>query len=116
MLRRGLLVIATAALAACAHTPAVDIGAARAALAPAGVLRVGVNVGSPTSYIVNKEGRETGLTLDLARKIGAELGVPVEVIKYDRIAPVMAGIEAGRIDMTFTNATEDRAKDVNFSP
>jgi polar amino acid transport system substrate-binding protein len=116
MLRRALLVLAAVAVSACAHAPAADIAAARAALAPAGVLRVGVNVGSPTSYIVNKQGRETGLTLDLARKMGAELGVPVEVIKYDRIAPVMAGIQVGRIDMTFTNATEDRAKEVNFSP
>jgi polar amino acid transport system substrate-binding protein len=115
MLRRALLVAVPAIVAGCAHAP-VDIAAARAALAPTGVLRVGVNVGSPTSYVVNKDGREAGLSLDIARKMSAELDVPVQVVKYDRIAPAMADIHAGKVDMTFTNATEERAKEVDFSP
>jgi polar amino acid transport system substrate-binding protein len=115
MLRRALLAIAAIAVAGCANAP-VDISAARAALAPTGTLRVGVNVGSPTSFVTLKDGREAGLTLDIARKMGAELGVPVQVVKYDRIAPAMADILAGKVDMTFTNATDERAKEVDFSP
>ena len=102
-------------MAGCANAP-VDLAAARAALAPTGTLRVGVNVGSPTSYVVLKDGRTAGLTLDIARKMGAELDVPLQVVKYDRIAPAMADIHAGKVDMTFTNATEERAREVAFSP
>lgn len=115
MLRRALLAFAAVLAAGCAHAPP-EVATARAALAPTGTLRVGVNAGSPTSYVVTKDGREAGLSLDMARKLGAELGVPVQVVKYDRIAPAMADIKAGRIDMTFTNATQERAKDVDFSP
>lgn len=113
--RRAFAIAVAALIAGCAHVP-VDTAAARMALAPTGTLRVGVNVGSPTSYVVTKDGREAGLSLDIARKMGAELGVPVQVVKYERIAPIMADIQAGRIDLTFTNASAERLKDYEFSP
>lgn len=114
MLRR-LFLITIVALAACAHAPAYG-PQARTALAPSGALRVGVNVGSPSSYVMTRDGREAGLSFDMARLLGKRLGVPVQVVKYERIAQALADMKAGKVDMTFTNATEDRMKDVDFSP
>jgi polar amino acid transport system substrate-binding protein len=115
MLRRALLALAAALVAGCAHAPG-DVATARAALAPTGTLRVGVNVGSPTSYVITRDGREAGLSLEMAHKLAKELGVPVQVVKYERIVQALADMKAGKVDMTFTNATEERAKEVDFSP
>ncbi|HUR89638.1 MAG TPA: transporter substrate-binding domain-containing protein [Ramlibacter sp.] len=114
MLRR-LFVVAAVVAAGCSHAPAGG-PAARNALAPTGTLRVAVNVGSPSSYVVTKDGREAGLSFEMAQLLGKRLGVPVQVIKYERIAVALADMKAGKVDMTFTNATEERARDVDFSP
>lgn len=114
MLRRAFLNVAAAlALAACAHAPAQDPG--RVAIAPTGALRVGVYSGSPTSYVRTADGREAGLALEMGRMLGRQLGVPVRIVQFDRIALVLEALKAEEIDFTFTNATEERHKDVDFT-
>ena len=90
--------------------------ATRAALAPTGVLRVGVYPGSPTSLVVDaKNGAKVGIAHDLGAKLANDLGVPFELVEFRRVAEVIDALRVGRVDFTFTNATAVRAKDVDFT-
>jgi polar amino acid transport system substrate-binding protein len=85
-------------------------------LAPTGVLRVGVYLGSPTSLVrVGPSGESLGIALELGKALGRQLGVPVQVVEFSRVAEVIAAIKDERVDMTFTNATAARAKEIDFT-
>jgi polar amino acid transport system substrate-binding protein len=87
------------------------------ALAPSGVLRVGVYLGSPTSWVRDgRTGASHGVAFELGHALGMQLGVPVQVVNYPRVAEVMEGLKRSEVDMTFTNATASRAKEVDFTP
>jgi polar amino acid transport system substrate-binding protein len=126
---RGLVVsfFALVALSACVgRQPASsDASIAQAtaapwvqqALAPQGVLRVGVYLGSPTSLVRDaKTGASYGVAYELGHALAAQLKVPVQVVQYQRVAEVIEALKGGQVDMTFTNATAARAKEVDFTP
>ncbi|MGZ5195875.1 MAG: transporter substrate-binding domain-containing protein [Ramlibacter sp.] len=103
-------------LAACAGPAPHGDTQARAALAPAGTLRVGVYPGSPTSLVRDpKTGSAAGIAHDLGEVLGHELGVPVKIVEFSRVAQVLEALKANEVDFTFTNATESRARDVDFT-
>jgi polar amino acid transport system substrate-binding protein len=112
----ALLLAVPLLIAGCAAPmPAVD-AQARSALAPTGVLRVGVYRGSPTSLVRDaKTGEDAGITHDLGADLGRKLGVPVKFVEFSRIALVLDALKAQEVDFTFTNATEARARDVAFT-
>jgi len=86
-------------------------------LAPTGVLRVGVYLGSPTSWVRDaKTGQSHGIAFELGHALGQQLGVPVQVVEFPRVAEVIEGLKKSQVDMTFTNATSARAKEVDFTP
>jgi len=101
-------------LAGCASAP-VD-PAVRQALAPTGKLRVAVYPGSPTSMVKDASGETRGVTWDLGQALAARLGVPFEPVVFPRTAEVIEGLKSGKADMTVTNATPARAKDLDFAP
>lgn len=123
LMRRKLLGAAALAawlLAGCGSTapasPQLD-AATRQVLAPAGALRVGVYPGSPTSMLRDaKTGDKVGVALNLGQALAARLGVPVQVVEFERVAQVVEAVKLGAVDFTFTNATEARARDVDFTP
>jgi polar amino acid transport system substrate-binding protein len=85
-------------------------------LAPTGVLRVGVYLGSPTSLVrVGPRGESFGIALELGKALGEQLGVPVQIVEFQRVAEVIAAIKDEKVDMTFTNATAARAKEIDFT-
>jgi polar amino acid transport system substrate-binding protein len=85
-------------------------------LAPKGKLRVGAYLGSPLSMVRDsKTGEIHGLSIDLGKELAKRLDVPFEQVSYQRIADVLAGMKAGDVDFTISNATPARAVDVNFS-
>ena len=88
---------------------------ARQALAPTGSLRVGVYPGSPTSLVQNASGQRAGVALELGQFMGQQLGVPVQVVEFVRVAEIIDAIQRGQVDMTFTNATAARAKEIDFT-
>lgn len=89
---------------------------AQQVLAPLGVLRVGVYLGSPTSLVKSAQtGASAGVAFELGHALGQQLGVPVEVVEFTRVAEVIDALKFGKIDITFTNATAARAKDVDFT-
>ena len=118
-LRRRLLALVPAAvllLQACATAPAIE-PAARQALAPAGALRVGVYPGSPSSMVIDpKTGERAGVALQLGQALGQRMGVPVQIVEFERVALLVDALKAGAVDFTFTNASEARARDMNFTP
>lgn len=97
-------------LAALQATPA-----ARQALAPTGVLRVGVYFGSPTSLVQIASGQRAGVALELGQYMGQQLRVPVQVIEFARVAEIIEALQRGQVDMTFTNASAARARVVMFT-
>ena len=105
----ALLVAACAAM----HTAPPEV---RQALAPSGKLRVGVYVDSPISLIRDKaSGESRGLAFETGREVAARLGAPFEVIEFPRVAEVLAALKAEQVDITVTNATPARAKNVDFT-
>jgi polar amino acid transport system substrate-binding protein len=106
----------SALLAGCASTAPAPDPQVRTALVPTGTLRVGVYPGSPTSLVRDAKGEKAGVALDLGQALGKQLGVPVQVVEFARLALVLDALKAGQIDFTFTNATPVRAKDVDFTP
>jgi len=95
----------------------VDIDSAAKVLAPAGELRVGVYLGSPTSMVVDaKSGKVHGVAVELGEALAATLHRPVRLVRFDRVAQVIDALKTEQIDMTFTNATASRGKDVDFTP
>ena len=86
------------------------------ALAPSGVLRVGLYRGSPTSIIEGATPRDAkGVAYDLGRQLAAALGVPCETVIYRANAPLLKALAAGEVDVVFTNATAQRARHMDFS-
>ena len=115
MLTAWLPIIAI--LAGCAATAPAPDAATLAALVPTGTLRVGVYAGSPTSMVtLGNSGEKAGLAHDLGLALGAQLGVPVRLVEFARIAQVIDALKTGAVDFTFTNASESRARDVDFTP
>jgi polar amino acid transport system substrate-binding protein len=95
--------------------PAVD-PTVRAALAPTGALRVGVYPGSPTSLVKDpKTGAPAGVAHDVGLALGERLGVPVKIVEFARAAEVLEALKSGQVDFTLTNATEVRARDMDFT-
>ncbi len=109
-----------AVLAGCAGHAGPDaarsLAAADAAvLAPRGELRVGVYAGSPTSLVRKPGEAPAGLAHDLGLALGQQLGVPVRLSEYARAAQVFDALKAGDIDITFTNASPQRAREAAFA-
>lgn len=98
------------------QTPAVLPPQAQQVLAPQGVLKVGVYLGSPTSLVKEaKTGASLGVAYELGHALAQQLQVPVQVVQFQRVAEVIEALKVGQVDMTFTNATAARAKDVDFT-
>ena len=84
-------------------------------LAPTGVLRVGVYLGSPTSMVKDAQGSSRGVALALGEALAQALGVPAQVVVHERIAQVVQAMTQGQVDVTFTNASPARAKLIDFA-
>jgi polar amino acid transport system substrate-binding protein len=90
----------------------------RAILAPAGVLRVALYTGTPTSILPDPaSGGPRGVGYDLGKELAKRLGVPYEPVVFSKNADVLAAIKNGTADVAFTNSSSaSRAKDMDFGP
>lgn len=115
--RRALLLAGLALLAGCASAPGTAPPAVRQALAPTGTLRVAAYVGSPTSMVPGgRAGEERGVAVELGRELARRLGVPAELVVFERPAEIVEGLKTGRADFTLTNASPARAREIDFTP
>jgi polar amino acid transport system substrate-binding protein len=100
-------------LAACAAGPAKDV-------APGGELRVGIGVGPvPSAFWATRDpasGEPRGVTVDLARAMAKDLGVPLRLVAYANSGEVTAAGPKGEWDVAFMPVDEVRARMVDFGP
>ena len=111
------LAIAAVALIACASSmPPAASAVERQALAPRGVLRVGVYPGSPVSLMRDpKSGEAKGISVGVGKALAARLGVAFEMIEFAKLPDVVEAMRDGRVDLMVTNATAARAQVMDFS-
>ena len=90
--------------------------AARAAIAPTGMLRVGINLGNFLLTAKDaRTGEARGIAVDLGRELGRRLGVPVEIIGYPTPGELADAATFGAWDVGFLGAEPQRAKDIDFT-
>jgi polar amino acid transport system substrate-binding protein len=88
-----------------------------AELAPAGVLRAGINL-SNFLLVSRKDdaGDPVGVAPDMAREIARRLGVPVKYITYKSPGELADMAETGAWDIGLIGAEPQRAEKIAFSP
>jgi polar amino acid transport system substrate-binding protein len=82
-------------------------------LAPTGSLRVALYTGTPTSVLSSTDLR--GVGYDLGKELARRLNVPFEPVVFSKNADVLEAVKEGRADVAFTNASAERAKDMDFT-
>ncbi len=110
--RLAMIALSTLALSGCASVPAAVV----AALAPTGRLRASINLGNP--ILANRNatsGEVTGVSVDLAKGLADQLGVPVELVVTDAAAKSVETVRAGRADIGFFAVDPLRGEGIHFS-
>jgi polar amino acid transport system substrate-binding protein len=104
------MLIAMSGFKSAAAAPATDI---QQVLAPTGALRVALYTGTPTSVLSATDLR--GVGYDLGKELARRLNVPFQPIVFSKNADVLEAVKEGRADVAFTNASPERAKDMDFT-
>jgi len=103
-------------LASCATTTPQTTAAALADLAPTGKVRVGINYGNPVfTSKTPSTGEGSGIAVDLARELGRQLGVPVELVRYNSGGQLTAGLAAGGWDVAVLAFEQERTNVIQYS-
>jgi polar amino acid transport system substrate-binding protein len=88
---------------------------ARAALSPAGKLRVGFVSTSIYATKDPKTGELKGVGVDLGQDLAGRLGVPFSPVAYSNVAAVINAAKAGEIDVALMGINAERAAALDFS-
>jgi polar amino acid transport system substrate-binding protein len=83
-------------------------------LAPGGTLRAAINLGNPV-LAQGTAAAPAGVAVDIAREIGARLGLPVELACFDAARDSFAAVTTGRADIYFLAIEPARAAEVTFT-
>lgn len=83
-------------------------------LAPAGVLRASINLGNPV-LAQGTPAAPSGVTVDLAREIGARLGLAVDLVCFDAALKSYQAMAAGDADLCFLAIEPAREEAVAFT-
>lgn len=85
-------------------------------LAPTGKLRVAINVGNMVLAQQNPATLEPlGVTPELARELGKELGIPAVLTPYDAAGKVFEAAKRGEVDIVFLAIEPVRAAEIAFT-
>jgi polar amino acid transport system substrate-binding protein len=83
-------------------------------LAPTGVLRASINLGNPI-LAQGTQSAPSGITVDIAREVGARLEVPVELVCFDAARKSFEAMTDGRADLCFLAVEPVRENVVAFT-
>lgn len=83
-------------------------------LAPTGTLRAAINLGNPI-LAQGTVAAPSGVTVDIAREVGARLGVPVELRCFDAARKSYEAMTAGEADLCFLAIEPAREDGVAFT-
>lgn len=85
-------------------------------LAPTGKLRAAINYGNPV--LAQRDaatGQPRGVSVDLARELGARLGAPVELVTFDAAGKVFDALRSGAWDVAFIAIDPARSAEISFT-
>ncbi|HEY6481689.1 MAG TPA: transporter substrate-binding domain-containing protein [Streptosporangiaceae bacterium] len=86
------------------------------ALAPGGTLRASINVGNPILARADPGGgAPTGVSVDLAREFARRLGVPLELLVFERAAESVGAVRSERADLGFFAIDPARGEGLLFT-
>lgn len=100
--------------AARAQVPAQGNAAVLHDLAPTGTLRAAINLGNPVLARAGPDG-PAGVSVDLARRLGARLGVPVSFVTYPIAGRVTDSAKSDVWDICFLAIDPQRAEEIRFT-
>ena len=116
--RRSFLAAGGASLllsgAGCATRPQ-EPSVAAAVLAPTGRLRASINLGNPVLARRDAAAGAAGVSVDLARALGAQLGVPVDLVVVDGAARSVEMVRSGAADIGFFAIDPVRGEGIRFT-
>jgi polar amino acid transport system substrate-binding protein len=84
--------------------------------APTGRLRAAINLGNP--ILANRDeatGEVRGVSVDLARRLAAELDIALDLVVYDAAGKSVEGVIAGEADFGFFAVDPKRGEDITFT-
>jgi polar amino acid transport system substrate-binding protein len=120
--RRNLLGMLGAAAwsgTACVVPAGASSAGGAALLAPTGRLRASINLGNPIlakrDASVDKTAQATGVSVDLARTLAEQLGVPLDLLVFDAAAKSVEAVTSGQADIGFFAVDPLRGEGVRFS-
>lgn len=86
-------------------------------LAPTGVIRAAVNLSN--SALVCKDdmtGQCSGVSVELARRLGEKVQTPVSIVQYKTAADVVSAVHSDEWDIAFIASDPSRTEQFSFSP
>lgn len=92
-------------------TPSTDIATD---LAPTGALRASINLGNPV-LAQGTAAQPRGVTVAIARELGARLDLPVELVCFDAARKSFEAMTAGEADICFLAIEPAREAEVAFT-
>lgn len=108
--------VAAASISACGSLSSSPSPEIRRALAPTGVLRVGLIDGAPANVVRDRaSGELKGVGHDLGLELARRLGVPFDPVLYPSVGALLEGGRAAHWDVTFNGVTADRAQYLDFT-
>jgi polar amino acid transport system substrate-binding protein len=85
-------------------------------MAPTGRLRVSINLGNSVLAQTDPvSGSPVGVTVELARHLGEELGVPVDMATFKSAGAVFEALKANQLDIVFLAIDPVRAEHISFT-
>ncbi len=85
------------------------------ALAPAGRIRAAINVGNPILARRQADGSAAGVSVDLAQRLAAQLGVALELLVFEAASQSVDAVEQAQADFGFFAIDPVRGAGIAFS-
>jgi polar amino acid transport system substrate-binding protein len=83
--------------------------------APTGTLRASINLGNPILANRDANGDPVGVSIDLAREFARRLGLPVELVAFERAADSVDAVRAEQADIGFFAVDPARGEGLLFT-
>ncbi|NPC54117.1 transporter substrate-binding domain-containing protein [Caenimonas soli] len=104
-------------LSGCAGISTAPSPEERQALAPAGKLRVALQLGSPHNVVRDPvSGELKGVAFDLGKELARRMGVPFEPVMYPSVGALLDSGKTGAWDVAFVGFSPARAQEWDFAP
>lgn len=92
--------------------PATEL---RQAFAPTGVLRASINLGNPILAGRDAAGALCGVSVDLARALAERLGLPLELLPFEKAMKSVEAVKGEAADVGFFAVDPARSEGLSFS-